>query len=92
MKFTEVHTQTTFRARMAAVVAVLVVGLAMSGCGKQNATAAGKPQSRPAEVGIVVVKPQHVTLTTELVGLDLGIPYCRSAAPSRRDRPEASVY
>jgi len=38
----------------------------MSGCGKK--TTAGPPPGGPPEVGVVVVKPQSVTLTTELSG------------------------
>ncbi|MCM2357124.1 MAG: efflux RND transporter periplasmic adaptor subunit [Geobacteraceae bacterium] len=39
----------------------------MTGCGKKT-TAAGPPPSGPPEVGVVVVEPQRVTLTTELSG------------------------
>jgi len=44
----------------------LAVCLSSSGCGKKPATASQK--SGPPEVGVVVVKPQSVTLTTELPG------------------------
>jgi len=68
MKFAEVNTQTTCRAGMAAILAVLAIGLTTSGCGKESAATPGKLPGSPAEVGVVVVQPQHVTLTTELVG------------------------
>jgi membrane fusion protein (multidrug efflux system) len=41
--------------------------LILIGCGKQNATAVKAPVN-PPEVGIVIVKPQRVALTTELAG------------------------
>jgi len=44
----------------------LVVCLSASGCGKKQATAS--PKGGPPEVGVIVVKPQSVTLTTELPG------------------------
>lgn len=39
----------------------------LSGCDKKSAVA-GPPPSGPAEVGVVVVEPQRVTLTSELSG------------------------
>lgn len=44
----------------------LAVCLSASGCGKKQATAS--PKGGPPEVGVIVVKPQRVTLTTELPG------------------------
>lgn len=44
----------------------LAVCLSSSGCGKKPTTASQK--SGPPEVGVIVVKPQSVTLTTELPG------------------------
>ena len=41
--------------------------LILIGCGKQNTTAVKAPVN-PPEVGIVIVKPQRVALTTELAG------------------------
>jgi membrane fusion protein (multidrug efflux system) len=58
--------QTTNKAKLIATVGVLVVGLMMTGCGKK--TAASPPPSGPPEVGVVVVEPQRVALTTELSG------------------------
>src|SRR6185369_8377276 len=62
----EVSMQTTNKAKLIATVGVLVVGLMMTGCGKK--TAASPPPSGPPEVGVVVVEPQRVALTTELSG------------------------
>jgi len=41
--------------------------LILIGCGKQNATAVQAP-ANPPEVGIIIVKPERVALTTELSG------------------------
>jgi membrane fusion protein (multidrug efflux system) len=46
---------------------VLLAGLLASGCGKQQAAASPRPAG-PPEVGVVVLKPQNVTLTMELPG------------------------
>ena len=56
----------TYKTRLIATVGVLVAGIMMTGCGKK--TAAGPQQSRPPEVGVVVVHPERVALTTELSG------------------------
>lgn len=48
-------------------LAMLAGFLLLTGCGKQNAVVAKAP-SMPPEVGIEVVTPQHVALTTELAG------------------------
>ncbi len=50
-----------------AVLGTLAVGFLMSGCDKQS-TAAGPPKAAPPEVGVVVVEPQRVPITTELPG------------------------
>ncbi|MDO9067629.1 MAG: efflux RND transporter periplasmic adaptor subunit, partial [Deltaproteobacteria bacterium] len=47
------------------ISAVLVAGLVFTGCSKPKSA---PPPSGPPEVGIVVVKPEKVTLTTELAG------------------------
>ncbi len=44
----------------------LMAGFLLAGCGKSKP--AGPPPSGPPEVGIVVVKPEKVSLTTELPG------------------------
>ena len=58
--------QSTFKSTLFAVTWLLVAGLLLTGCGKKPA--AGGPPPGPAEVGIVVVAPQRVTLTSELPG------------------------
>lgn len=47
------------------ITAALVAGLSFTGCSKPKSA---PPPSGPPEVGIVVVKPEKVTLTTELAG------------------------
>src|SRR6185369_8301180 len=49
-----------------AVAGTLIAGLLLTGCGKPKSAA--PPQSGPPEVGIIVVKPEKVSLTTELSG------------------------
>ncbi|HTP66789.1 MAG TPA: efflux RND transporter periplasmic adaptor subunit [Geobacteraceae bacterium] len=56
----------TNKAKLIAMGLILTAGLNMAGCGKK--TAASQPPASPPEVGVVVVQPQHVTLTTELPG------------------------
>lgn len=46
---------------------LLAIALTLSGCGKET-TAAAPAQQGPPEVGIIVVTPQRVSLTTELSG------------------------
>jgi membrane fusion protein (multidrug efflux system) len=58
--------QTTYKARLIASAGVLAAGLMMTGCGKK--TAAGPPQAGPPEVGVTIVQPKPVALTTELPG------------------------
>lgn len=48
------------------VIMGVVAGCMVAGCG--NTTKAGPAQSGPPEVGVIVVAPQSVTLTTELPG------------------------
>ena len=66
MKFIDVYSQT--RTGMVVILGVLVIGLAMTGCGKQSAAAIAKSRAVPPEVGVIAIKPQHVALTTELAG------------------------
>src|SRR6266568_495117 len=47
------------------VAAALVASLSLTGCSKSKSA---PPPSGPPEVGIVVVKPEKVSLTTELSG------------------------
>lgn len=58
--------QPMYRTRLMAVAGLLAVGMMMAGCGKKNAAA--PPASGPPEVGVIVVKPERVALTTELPG------------------------
>jgi membrane fusion protein (multidrug efflux system) len=58
--------QITYRTTLFSAVGVLALSIMLTGCGKQKA--AGPPPSAPPEVGIVVVKPGRVALTTELSG------------------------
>src|SRR6266581_5906377 len=58
--------QTMYKAMLIATVGALVAGLMMTGCGKK--TAAAPPPAGPPEVGVAVVQPEHVALTTELPG------------------------
>jgi membrane fusion protein (multidrug efflux system) len=53
--------------KLISVVGIIAVGLTLNGCGKSK-SAAVPPQAPPAEVGVVVVQPQRVALTTELSG------------------------
>ena len=59
------RTNGTFK--MVALVVTFIGCLIFTGCGKQSAAVAKAPAVIP-EVGIVIVQPQRVTLTTELAG------------------------
>jgi len=59
--------QTRYRVRIIVVAGFLLGGLMLNGCGKKT-NAGAPPPSGPPEVGVVVVKPERVTLTTELSG------------------------
>ncbi len=52
---------------MAALMVILSGILLLAGCGKRSA-AVSRPASAPPEVGVVVIKPQRVELTTDLPG------------------------
>ncbi len=66
MKFVEVCIRKCRRAGMISV-GIAALALVMAGCSKGDKTAVTPPGS-PPEVGVVTVKPQRVTLTTELPG------------------------
>ncbi|HET6419341.1 MAG TPA: efflux RND transporter periplasmic adaptor subunit [Geobacteraceae bacterium] len=53
--------------KLIGAMGALAASLLASGCGKQQASASLQPAG-PPEVGVVVVKPQNVILTTELPG------------------------
>jgi membrane fusion protein (multidrug efflux system) len=57
--------QATFRNRSGVVIVILAVGLSLAGCSKPKPAA---PPPGPPEVGIIVVKPEKASLTTELSG------------------------
>ncbi len=57
----------TCGSRMAALVVILLGILLLAGCGKQSAAVSRAP-SAPPEVGVIVIKPQRVSLTTDLPG------------------------
>ena len=59
MKFTQ-------RTAVITSIGILAASLTLTGCGKKKSAA--PPPSGPPEVGIIVVKPQKTTLTTELSG------------------------
>lgn len=67
MTFSKIHMQARGRASLMPFVGILALGLILTGCGKKKA-AVGMPQGGPPEVGIVVIQPQRVALTTELSG------------------------
>jgi membrane fusion protein (multidrug efflux system) len=55
------------RAQIIATIAIISGCLFLSGCGKKQA-GGGPVNAGPPEVGVIEVKPQRVTLTTELPG------------------------
>lgn len=55
----------TYRVKLITVTGLLATGIMMTGCGKKPPVS---PPSGPPEVGVVVIAPQRVTLTTELPG------------------------
>ncbi len=58
--------QHTHRRMLVFITGTLIAGLPLTGCNKPKA--GGPPPSGPPEVGIVVVKSEKVSLTTELSG------------------------
>lgn len=56
----------THRRILASLMGALIAGLSLTGCNKPQS--AGPPPGGPREVGIVVVAPEKVSLTTELPG------------------------
>lgn len=67
MSFVEMYRRTKSRAGIITIIGMLAGYLLVAGCGKQTAAVAKAPAMTP-EVGIVVVQPQSVALTTELAG------------------------
>jgi membrane fusion protein (multidrug efflux system) len=58
--------KTTCRNRLIGISGILALSVLLTGCNKPKS--AGPPPGGPPEVGIVVVKPERVSLTTELSG------------------------
>ena len=67
MTFVELFMLIRRRAKIVAIIGMLAGYLVVASCGKQSSTAANAPRTSP-EVGVVVVQPQRVALTTELSG------------------------
>src|SRR6266508_1057240 len=67
MKLEGLHKLTKGRADLITILLILIAGMILTSCEKKNATG-GKPPGTPPEVGVIVVQPQRVTLTTELAG------------------------
>ena len=57
----------SYRTRIFTFMVFFAVSLTLTGCKKQNGPG-GMPQGGTPEVGIIVVQPQRVALTTELAG------------------------
>ncbi len=67
MSLLGMYKQTRSRAGITVIIGMLVGYLVVAGCGKRNSAVAKTP-STPPEVGVVVLQPQRVALTTELPG------------------------
>ncbi len=67
MSFGAMCGQINNRTQMITLMAIFAGCLILTGCGKQGAAGA-KPPMGPPEVGVVVIHPQRVALTTELAG------------------------
>lgn len=66
MTFAKIYMQNRSRAVIIAIAGMLAGYLILTGCGKKGAPVAGP--GTPPEVGVVVIQPQRVALTTELAG------------------------
>ena len=67
MSFLGIYRQTKSTAGIIAIAGMLAGYLVAAGCAKQSGAVA-KAQSVPPEVGVVVIQPQRMALTTELSG------------------------
>jgi membrane fusion protein (multidrug efflux system) len=67
MTFIELFILIKRRAKIITIAGMLAGYLVVAGCGNPSVTGA-KSQSTPPEVGVVVIQPQRVALTTELAG------------------------
>ena len=63
----ELYKLTKGRANLITILLILIAGMILTSCEKKNTTV-GKSPSTPPEVGVIIVQPQRVTLTTELAG------------------------
>ena len=63
----EVYMKSNGRVRQIAIAGILAGALMASGCGKET-PASNPPAGGPPEVAVVWVKPERVTITTELSG------------------------
>jgi membrane fusion protein (multidrug efflux system) len=64
MTFVRIYKQTNGRVKLMFIMGILAAYLILTGCGKQSAAVS----KAPPEVGVVVIQPQRVALTTELAG------------------------
>ena len=67
MSFGAISIRTNGSCKMITLAVTFIGCLILTGCGKQSAAVARVPAVIP-EVGIVIVQPQHVALTSELAG------------------------
>ena len=67
MKLEELHKLTKGLANLITILLILTASMILTSCEKKNTTV-GESRSTPPEVGVIVVQPQRVTLTTELPG------------------------
>ena len=67
MNFVEIYMKARNRGKIIIIIGMIAGYLVLSGCGKKSNTG-GQTPGTPPEVGVVVVQPQRVALTTELVG------------------------
>ncbi len=67
MKYAKPFIRFSSKASLFAISGITIMTLAMAGCGNKSGAGAQKPGT-PQEVGIVVVAPQRVQMTTELSG------------------------
>src|SRR5512143_444772 len=66
MTFAKIYMQNRNSVKLMLIMSSLAVYLILIGCGKQGAPVAGP--NTPPEVGVVVIQPERVALTTELAG------------------------
>ncbi|KAB0671432.1 efflux RND transporter periplasmic adaptor subunit [Oryzomonas sagensis] len=60
--------QNNVRIMLITLMGVFVGGLLLTGCGKKQTADGAAPKAGPPEVGVVVIQPQRVALTTEVPG------------------------